>query len=337
MSVREILRPILLPIRLRIPRRLPPQMPRLILRSSVVVSLLLTMVACMPVYDREGDYLPLRTSSETDEAARTIQVGDVDPSPDQAEVIRTPRPPYEDDKAGGEDEPITVSLPRKKVKVNFRNMPLPDFINEVFGLQLGLSYTMDPGLSASSDLVTLSVSEPLAAEDLYRTARTVLADYGVAMIPQDNLLRFVFDRDAASDVPLIISGAALPDVPASHRPVFSFVILDVVSNNQAARWLLNIFGSRVTIQEDPERNALVLRGPLAIVREAAEVLDSIDQPVMRGRHSASFRPVFLSVSDLTKDMVSILRSEGYAVAERPPYGSIIILPLGWVLLQMFRT
>ena len=93
-------------------------------------------------------------------------------------------------------------------------------------------------------------------------------------------------------------------------------------------WLMQLYkGTPLTVQEDPQRNAIVLTGPLELVKQATETTKMLDQPLMKGKFSRSFKPTYLSVEELTNDLEQVLSAEGYAVSQRPPIGAVIILPL----------
>jgi len=215
------------------------------------------------------------------------------------------------------------------VTVSVEGLPLPAFINEVFGNLLGLSFQVDPTLQAQKDLVTLRVSDPQTPEQMYQMAWQVLNNYGVSIVHQNNLLRFVPRATAQTlEPPLLISGRTLPSVPISHRPVFQFVPLKAVSTTQIVQWLQVAYAS-------PE----LLKGTPNLVRQALEAIQFLDQPFMRGRQGLRVDPVFLKSDDLAAQLVSVLETEGYAVGLKgAPGTSIIILPIASInSLIIFAT
>lgn len=216
------------------------------------------------------------------------------------------------------------------ITVNYNNLPIPAFINEVFGEKLGLSFTLSPKLRKQNDLVTLRITEEIHPSELFRVARTTLGAYGVSINKEGNL--FVFDVGRASgnggQTPLLVSGRALPDVPDSQRPIFMFVPLEVVSNNKVRAWLTDLLkGQDLLIKEDPIRNAIVLQGKPAQVEQALAIIKSLDQPLMRGKYSIAIEPAYVKVSDLAENLEKILKSEGIDASRTPPLGSVILLAL----------
>ncbi|MEQ5833671.1 secretin N-terminal domain-containing protein [Marinobacter sp. NFXS9] len=221
-------------------------------------------------------------------------------------------------------------LAGKPISLELNDLPLPVFINEVFGEKLGLSFSLAPSLSNKTDLVTLRLAEPLEPSALFRTARSVLADYGVAMEQRDGVWLFSPAENVSTQgVPLLITGEALPDVPTSHRPVFQVIPLKVVSNSQVRGLVTSLFkGSKIDIQEDALRNAIILKGDRQSVAEAAQAVSFFDRPLLQGRNSLVLRPVYRDVSSLAKALQDILTGEGYSVGKPGGTGvSMTILPL----------
>ncbi len=226
----------------------------------------------------------------------------------------------DDHRGGSEGEPI---------QLNLNAVPLPAFINEVYGNILGVSFEIDSRLQHKADLVTLRTEEPLKPKALEKVVRRVLANYGVTVEKQGVLLRFVPGGvGIPGEPPLLVSGQALPEVPISHRPIFQLAPLKVVRNVHVGTWLRKIYqGMQLTIHEDPERNAVMLMGPPDVVREALNAVRFLDRPYMRGRHSVRIDPVFLDAKTLADMLNEVLNTEGYSASLKPPMGSIIIMPV----------
>ena len=223
------------------------------------------------------------------------------------------------------------NLTGEPVRVSFHDVPLIPFINEVFGEELGMSFIISPGLREKTDLVTLKLTEPLPPRQLFATARWVLREYGVDLREvEEGILTFTPSQENASrDVPLLVSGRALPEVPPSHRTIFQLVPLKVVRGPQVRGWLQEAFQRQdLKILEDPERNALLLKGNMDMIVRALAMIEVLDQPLLRGRHGVIIEPDFMQASELAGALNSILRAEGYQSSLNAGAGvSVILLAL----------
>ena len=217
------------------------------------------------------------------------------------------------------------------IRVSFHDVPLVAFINAVFGEELGMSFVISPGLRDKSDLVTLKLTEPLPPRQLFATARRVLGEYGVDLREvEGGVLSFSPSQETATrEVPLLVSGRALPEVPPSHRTIFQLVQLEVVRGPQVRGWLKEAFDRKeLQILEDPDRNALVLKGDADTLARALAMIEVLDQPLLRGRHGLIIEPVFMSAGELAAALAAVLRAEGYQVGlDRASGGAVIVLTL----------
>ncbi len=224
---------------------------------------------------------------------------------------------------------LSLNLTGAAISGNYHNIPLPVFINEVFGEQLGLSFTLDPQIEKQEDLVTLRLIEAVPPAELFRIAMRTLNTYGVAVSQQGDVLSFTIDKNiTAGETPLLVSGRTLPEVPQSHRPIFMFVPLKVVTNTKVAGWVRDaLTGKDIQVNEDPMRNAVLLKGKPDLVNQALSIIEVLDQPIMRGKFSTSIEPAFVKVEALSKNLKEVLNAEGYDAQIKSQIGSIILIPL----------
>ena len=253
------------------------------------------------------------------------------PPEETSPVMRTTRTPgvvIQRTVAEGIADRLGADLVGDPIRVSFHDVPLVPFINEVFGEELGMSFVISPGLREKSDLVTLKLTEPLPPRQLFTTARRVLGEYGVEIREvEQGILGFAPSQDATSrDVPLLVSGRTLPEVPATHRTIFQLVQLEVVRGPQVRGWLKEAFDRKqLEILEDPDRNALLLKGSADTLARAMAMVEVLDQPLLRGRHGIVVEPVFMPAGELARALESVLRAEGYQASVGAGIGGAVIL------------
>ena len=215
------------------------------------------------------------------------------------------------------------------VSVNVENMSIAAFSDVVFGRILGLNVNIDPAISQLQEMVTLRTTQAQRPRDLYQLASQVLADYGVGVTLEGDLVHVrVMPAGSASTPPLIVSGRALPDVPVSHRPVFQLVELNVVRSGEAMRWLGTLFGQEIKVEDDPLRNAVLISGKPAQVGQALEALRVFDRPLMRGRISVRLEPAFMTADQLANKLVEVLNVQGFAASGSLGVpASVLVIPV----------
>lgn len=258
------------------------------------------------------------------QAERRLQVA-TPPAIPKAESLSTVKVPPRTDK-GGEKADLTLA---------FDQLSLPNFVQVVFGQVLKKNFSLDPSLIARTDLVTLRTSQPETPSQVLETTRLLLKGYGVSVQDLGGFYRIVPDNNQAGYLPEIRRGRAQPDVPLPMRPVFNLVELNAVRHTDVAKWLSAMFGNRLTIQEDANRNALMLSGQPAEINAALEAIQVLDQPLMRSRSSQLVSPASLSADDLARRLVEVLAAEGYAAGLGASPGlpiSLVPVPASGALL-----
>lgn len=243
----------------------------------------------------------------------------------------TPKPPSVSGAttAGSVLSPLTEG-DQRPVTLNIEGLAVPAFINEVYGNLLGLSFQMDGNVQKKTEMVNLRLTTPQPAAKVRVLADQALQDYEVVVEKRGAVLRFTTGKAApVPDSPVFVFARKLPANLAENVPVVQFLTLEAVRNTQAAGWLRQAFQSqKVTISEDPERNALILTGQTGVVRQAGDAALLLDQPFMRGQNSLRIEPAYWTATVLAKRLDEILQAEGYSSSLRPGSGgSVLVLPM----------
>ncbi len=214
---------------------------------------------------------------------------------------------------------------KNDLTVAFDQMPLPTFIQAVYGNVLKVNYSLDAAVAARTDLVTFRTPKPQSAAQMAQLSRMLLKSYGIAVQDFGGVIRVVPDNASSSYSPQIRRGRAQPDTPMSLRPVFHYVELEAVRVGDFSSLLRTMFGTKIQTQDDPARNAIMISGAPDDVAAALEVVQVFDQPAMRGQRSKRVSPVFWTADEFAKKLADVLSAEGYAastavIGERPHSG-----------------
>ena len=276
---------------------------------------------------------PLNSTPPELEDEVLLAAPDDDPEPAAPTVTRAPGVTGGPAFAEGTPDDLGQDLTGEAISVAFHDAPLPNFIDELFNQRLGLSFLIAPNLRDDTSLVTLRIAEPMVPAELFALARRILEEhYGVRVrADADGLLTFeATDEITASGIPLLISGRAGPEVPATHRTVFQVVHLKVVSPRRIAGLLQELLsGVELDVDERPTLGAVMLKGNLTTIDRAVAIIDVLDQPLLSGRHGIVIEPAFLDAAQLAQDLSTVLRSQGYStsVGYSDLAGAIVLLPL----------
>ena len=192
---------------------------------------------------------------------------------------------------------------------------LTAFIDEVFANQLGLSIEVEQAVRDKPDLVSLRLVAPEPPHRLYAIAEEVLKRYGVAVVQEQGRVRFTAAEGALVEAPQLLTGRALPEVPAGQRPIFVFMPLDVAEPARISAQVRTLFGSGgagLQVTELNDNNALLLSGPPTLVNSAMEAVQLLDRTGLREKRSLRITPLYLSVDVLAKELRELLIGQGFS-------------------------
>ena len=188
----------------------------MMLRSASATFLLVVLAGCatQPRLQVPGS-LDVSGGSSARTAEDVVLSGN-DAVPDGLRRVATPVPPVSGSQSSGVGvEQAVPPLSGEAVSASLEGLPLPSFINEVYGNLLGLNFQVDPSLARRNDLVTLRLPEPQSPRELYDVAGQVLRAYGVAVRWDGNVLQ------------------VLPESPSGHCFHIRPVSLSITTNSPA--------------------------------------------------------------------------------------------------------
>ncbi|MBL8688779.1 MAG: type II secretion system protein GspD [Rhodospirillaceae bacterium] len=214
------------------------------------------------------------------------------------------------------------------VEVSIDGVPLPSFINAIFGQTLRTNFTVDPKVAARTELVTLRTGGRRPPQEILDLTRQVLATYGVQVVEQENSFQILPSDALMAQTPRIVRQRALAEVPPSLRPVFHYVDIRNVRMQELRGWLVEAYGNKLRIIQVNESNAMLIFGLPEDIAPALEAIRTLDQPRFAGRRGLRLEPVYWSAERLTVKLSEILRTEGYNVSTNVQVvAAIMMLPI----------
>ena len=298
-------------------------MPRLLLIS--VVSMVLVVTGCSEAPLSVPKKLDFERSPQADSPSLLGQ----ERLQKRYTESNTPKLPSSKQAAEKNTENAVPEVDQKSAMiVSFDQLPLPTFIQAVYGNILKANYSMDAAVAARTDLVTFHTAKPQTAAQMGNLTRLLLKSYGVAVQDFGGVIRIVPDTASNSYAPQIRRGRAQPTTPTGFRPIFYYVEMDAIRVADFSTLIRSMFGNKLTMQDDLTRNAVLIGGQSDDVAAAMDVIQVFDQPLMRGQHTKVVDPVFWTAEEFSKRMVEVLGGEGYSASISIASGTpIVVLPI----------
>ncbi len=166
-----------------------------------------------------------------------------------------------------------VDIAGGDVSLNLVNVPLAAAVRAVLGEALGLTFTIQEGVSG---YVTLQTTQPISKQALLETFQTILEAQGITLERSGDLVSVVPLSGATRRVTTIgRNGGIGPRVVAAP--------LEFVSAAEIVRLLTPIIGNSVTLQASDNRNILLISGTRDEVNATIEAINLFDVDVLSGK------------------------------------------------------
>ena len=205
----------------------------------------------------------------------------------------------------------------QKVEAFVAPLPLPQFIDAVFGEMLSTTYVVGKNVSARADVVSLRSSGTMSSKAFLDLVSVALEEYGVRVSPEDGVYRIVEDKVLRTRIPRFIKSRARVNTPTSLRPIIQFVELQALDSANVATLLRQAFGNknpRLSIDADRNNNYAVLSGLPEDVDQAVEIIRQLDELNYAGAEVRRYTPKYWDVEEMSEALAQALRREGWQVA-----------------------
>lgn len=251
--------------------------------------------------------------------------------PGEMRVLETPTPPFG---SGATTKQVSGTFPEltgDPVGLTLNSMPLPAFVNTVFGEILRVDFEIDPSVLGRQELITLRTSEDRPPMEFFQMVISVLQNYALGVRYDAGIYRIVPSEKLQAQVPRIIRTRAYSDIPRDLRPIFQFVPLGSIRKQIMQDWIRVAFKTKVLIHEVASANALILIGTPQDVDAVLESIKVLDQPYFAGQRSVRIEPVYWGAAAMVRQLSRILTAEGYYTVTTPEVtGAITFLTLDTV-------
>lgn len=215
----------------------------------------------------------------------------------------------------------------KTVDASVQELPLPDFIDTVFGQMLQVPYYTGPGVAGRKDvIIKLRTSGELKSADFLALVSGALAEYGVSVVAEDGVYKVLDDASLRTRMPRFVRSRTAPDTPSALRPLVMFVELDAISAVDMATILKQAFPdkSRLTIEPNQAINVLTLNGLPEDVEAALSIIDEMDELAYAGTELLRYSPDYVGAKELAEQMARLLTIEGWQSSSNPSIQRTIV-------------
>lgn len=210
----------------------------------------------------------------------------------------------------------SLVLPDKELLLNADNLPFTRFIDLALGESLELNYEIAPELANRTDPITLHVSKPVSADQLFGMIQSTLLLYKVGLIASNSGTVQVVPATALRSSPPVLD--VQNEVRASKLQlgrVIEFIPLNYINGTAAAEFA-QLFINREAGDElrfVPSLNALMLIASPESLPRLREAITVLDRPALQSQTLKLIRPVYWPAKNLIPVVRDMLTAQGVPI------------------------
>lgn len=217
-------------------------------------------------------------------------------------------------------------LPKDTLSLSADKMPINNFINLALGEVLELNYIVDQSLQNKTEPVTLRLSKPVDARRLLGLVEEVLQVNGVALALEDGVVKVIPAEKTANAIPTIVSGTVQPAL--RYGKVVEIIPVFYLPLGQATTLAERMVKeSNGTVLMQNNLNALMVIAKRDEIDQLQKILAEVDVPNRVASHLAVVQPSFLTLEELTADLVKALDAASVPVSLDKGVNGVVLVPM----------
>ncbi|MBO0505570.1 secretin [Aeromonas veronii] len=218
-------------------------------------------------------------------------------------------------------------LPTDTLSLSADKMPINNFINLALGEVLELNYIVDQSLQNKTDPVTLRVTKPVDARRLLGLVEEVLQVNGVALALEDGVVKVIPAEKTANAIPTLVSNAVKPTL--RYGKVVEIIPIYYLPMNQALTLVERMISSRNdgSILVQNSLNAIMIVAKREEIDRIHQLLAELDVPNRVSSNMTVIQPSFMTLEELTADLVKALEAAGVPVSVNKGLNGVVLVPM----------
>ena len=232
-----------------------------------------------------------------------------------------------------ENDAIAPLTKVRTIEAYVTPLPVPQFIDIVFGEMLQVPFVTGKDVQAMSDVVQLRSSGRMKGADFQLLVTEALKEYGVRVVPENGNYKIIQDQALRSRIPQFIKSRARVRTRSDLRPVIQFVELRAIDSTSIYSLLQQTFKDRedkISIENNRPTNSLILSGLPEDVDVALSIIRDLDELEYANSQVSRYTPKYWGADEFAIVLEKALNVEGWAVTLNPSLArTIFLMPVAY--------
>jgi len=202
----------------------------------------------------------------------------------------------------------------KTITMAADELPLKDYLHQVLGEQLAVSYILGDEVKNDARPVSLNLQNAVTERKLFTLTEEILSQRDYLIKVDDNIFYVHKAQNKGNQGDVVFGyGRNVKDVPKTSLNIIQMVPFIYGMNSGLAfnlKQMLNVKASN-----DSPRNSINIEGKRKDIIRALQLIRILDTPNFKEREIGIYKSVFLSTDELIKKLTELLAQEGISLGD----------------------
>ncbi|WP_024611181.1 secretin N-terminal domain-containing protein [Pseudoalteromonas sp. TB64] len=281
----------------------------------IITSLFLVACTSTPeeqdtVFKPAGSYLLDNDKNVTVENAELIESAKKEQSESQAGRFNYVKAfQVQQQRAQVTDDVIDQFSDTRELKIASDGLGLSDYLHQVLGEQLKVSYILSDEIKNDTQSVTLNIQQSLTERKLFILTEKLLDERGYTVRFNDNIF-YIHKKDTNEGQKDVTYGYGnqLSDIPETSGEIVQMIPYEFGLQLSMSNTLRQMIGVKSTT--DTDRNSINVFGKRNEVIKALELIQLLDRPAFVNRRIGVYESTYVNGKDLLDKLTELLKQEG---------------------------
>lgn len=202
---------------------------------------------------------------------------------------------------------------KRTLTLSVDDLLLSDYLHEVLGKLLNVSYILSDELKGDPQSVTLNLQGAVTEQKLFLLTQELLEQRGYTLRFSDKIF-YIHKKDNSNGSAEVVYGygSQLSDIPQTSGEIVQMVPFVYGMQVSMGNTLRQMIGVKAV--PDGQRNSINVYGKRQDVVRALELLDIFDRPSLANRQIGVYQSTFVGGKDLLDKLVELLKQEGISLS-----------------------
>lgn len=210
----------------------------------------------------------------------------------------------------------------KLITIKSDGLPLKDYLHQILGEELKVSYILADEVKSSGKPVTLNLTNAITERKLFSLTEELLSERGFAIRVDENIFYIhKAEGDQSQGTVVYGYGKDISDVPQTSFDIIQMVQFEYGMQATLGNTLRQMLGVKTTV--DTSRNTITIQSKRKDIIRALELIQIMDQPTMRDRQIGIYKTTFISTDEMVAKLTELLKQEGVSVGSAKSTASAV--------------